>query len=975
MTLFSSHMATTEADILTRAAAENSAPPGARIKRTFLWFSVLILISASVAAVLAYALSSRLTNLQYAERQLSVASETLKLRLNTVIDGELILTRKLADNDHVRDYFLNPNDKVLKEKAIEEITNYQFYLKKGYIFWSNLQDRIVYSTIDPYYYSYPNDSTNYWYDYTINHAEPYYINTSLNIFNMKNTVWINVAVFTDNETPRRALGLVGSAIAVPLLSDEIAASYKKLDNNLVYYIYDSGYEIIASNKDDLISKKISILDYIPSIKDKLIELRENNLPSRTIVTHTDVYLASYVPVFNWTVVTNYPLPAFISINKSFNIMFFGTLTIFILIILASNIFITRSDNILASQNLRLIEANRQAELASTAKTNFLAHISHEIRTPLNAIIGMSELILREDTSLRVNENAANVRQAGTSLLAMINDLLDLSKLEAGKMELNPQEYWLGSLIRDVVSIIRLRLDDTGLKFYLNVDPALPTRLVGDEIGLRQILLNLLSNAVKYTEQGSVTLTVGQKADACDNKNKSQKIDLNQPDMTSTIELFFEVSDTGIGIRQDDLKIIFESYQRFDRILNRDVEGTGLGLTITKKLLDAMNGKITVDSVYGQGSVFSVTIPQRVFDPSPIGEFTFGNDNQRGMIAHFTAPEARILLVDDVATNLKIGKGLLAPYEASIDLCDDGLEAINLVEKTYYDLIFMDLMMPGLDGQETARLIRAKKGEYYQKVPIIALSADSSCVATDGDSVFTDRLAKPVDLTKLDVIMEIYIPAEKRQRPGSQEGKAASALPPLNIPGLDTNIGLTRSGGNVAMYLDVLGWFCRDSEACLAELNKPFDLSKDSPLSHYARQFHALKSAAGGVGATTIATEAMVLEEASWRGDSDKVLSQLDNFKQDLSALISSLNSKLAQIADEMAPTKLIQLDPAMLQELKKALETEDIQKADDILGSVNILSCDAPTGQMLSEVLDQILRSEFAQAAEILNRYLANGLS
>ncbi|MDR1657450.1 MAG: response regulator [Deltaproteobacteria bacterium] len=1032
---------------LPAASADNgSATPGTRIKRTFLWFSIIILLAASAAVILAFVLSTRQTNLAYAGRQLRVASETLKLRLSTAIESELVLMRKLADTDVIRQYFLNPSDNSLKNQALSEINLYQSYLKKGHVFWLSLEEKIVFSTANPSYNLELDNPNSAWVKKTLLAPNSYFINTDFNSLGDVNSIWLNVPVFSRPQPGvAEPLGVVGAAMAVAKLSDEIAASYQKLDKNLIYYIYNSNFQIIAAKDSDILNKNISILDYITKIKDNLLDLQNSNLESTYIVQGNNVYLATKVLDFNWNIVVTYQLPEFVSVNKSFNMMFFSALAIFILLIVASNIFISRSDNILAAQNLRLIAANRKAERASKAKTDFLAHISHEIRTPLNAIIGMSELILREDTSVTVHDNAQNVRQAGKSLLAMINDLLDLSKIEAGIIESTPSEYWLGSLIGDVVSIISLKLSDSGLTLILRVDPDLPSRLIGDEIGLRTVLLNLLTNAAKYTERGSITVTVRrsqtQKAagrslaagelsergaalpEAAVGRISPQGIQLeeapfsgprpeeagpqpqakllgttndhlepNEPgqDQDQTLKLIFEVADTGIGIREENLKKLFDSYSRFDRELNRDVEGTGLGLAITKKLVMAMGGEITVSSVYGQGSVFTVGLDQKISDPSPIGEISSPNDHKPAPV-RFTAPEARILIVDDIATNLKIGKGLLASYEAAVDLCDNGREAINLVKKTQYDLIFMDRSMPGLDGPQTTQIIRNLEGEYFQKVPVVALSADIPPPGTPGEEGFSDRLLKPIDLAKLDAIMERFIPKEKRRRGGSAAKPLLSGLAPLKVSGLDYALGLARSGGDVKRYLDVLSWFCRDGVQVLEGLADPAELkpAPSAPISDrlpgpdqtdptenrtrllqkYAGQLHAIKSAAAGVGAAGIAEEARVLEAAAKKNDWLFVSGRLAYFKKFLAALIDDLSAALAENNRFQKPPEP-SFDPVVLDELRKALEAEDIQKTDDLLSSLGEVSDKYPAGRMINLVADQVLRSEFGEAAEILTRYL-----
>ncbi|MDR1618576.1 MAG: transporter substrate-binding domain-containing protein [Treponema sp.] len=394
---------------------------------------------------------------------------------------------------------------------------------------------------------------------------------------------------------------------------------------------------------------------------------------------------------------------------------------------------------------RTEELQNQTQLAvaaSQSKSAFLARMSHEIRTPMNVIIGFSDVLSQHDLPGEILENIEHIKQAGKGLLAIINDILDFSKIEAGKMDITNEEYMFGSLIHDVENIIKFRIAETPLKFIANVDANLPCKLRGDMGRVRQILLNLLNNAIKYTREGSITLTVSGTVRE-----------------DGRILLSFEVADTGIGIQEEDKEKIFGSFSRVDTKKNQGIEGTGLGLAISQNLCRMMGGEIRMHSVYGEGSVFTALIPQEIVDGQPFREEAgtdsprYGDEKRK---IGFTAPEARVLAVDDSSVNLTVIKHLLLPYKMRVDFCLSGEKAVVLVKQNSYDLIFMDHMMPGMNGVEAVEVIR--DSESGTTVPIIALTANAISGMREMflKNGFSDYLSKPVDMTKLDRLIEAWL---------------------------------------------------------------------------------------------------------------------------------------------------------------------------------------------------------------------------
>lgn len=392
---------------------------------------------------------------------------------------------------------------------------------------------------------------------------------------------------------------------------------------------------------------------------------------------------------------------------------------------------------------QLINLKEEAEHANEAKSVFLAHMSHEIRTPINAVLGMNEMILRESSSSAIREYALNIQNAGRILLSIINDILDLAKIESGQIEIVQSDYHLGKLLTDIENMVTMRAEESSLALHILADSKLPEMLHGDEKRIKQCIINFLTNSIKYTKEGKVTLQVGF--------TEAGK---------EMINLQVSVSDTGIGIKEDKLTLLFEPFVRLDRPENSNVEGTGLGLSITKSLIDRMGGSLCVESVYGEGSVFTFSIPQKVVGAELLGDYK--EKSQR--IAEkerekFIAPQARILAVDDNRVNITVARGLLKRLKVQFDSAMSGQECLDKINRMHYDIILLDHMMPGMDGVDT--LHQMQKMECFIQEPsvVIALTANAVIGAKEGylKEGFTDYLSKPIDYVKLEDMIRKYLP--------------------------------------------------------------------------------------------------------------------------------------------------------------------------------------------------------------------------
>ena len=824
---------------------------------------LVVIVSASLLSFFSYRRAEKSVFTQ-SEEKYRVAADKYAQELTTWLNANATIVDTLAANIEYSRFF-DQDGAFFHDylKSVYDSLNYNGYIYDIYFTFPDntmacASDFVSDGSVD---FAHERD----WYMVAAETNELYYSSPYLDSDTRRTVITISKAVRADGELK----GIIAADIFVDVLVDIISEAEVAPDSYAFLVDQNMGMVVHPNSAYAFTDKPIGILqlpgspyvDVVSNIRtnsDAIVYVEDYDGVTRGIVVSRMENSGWGVGIATSKAEMMKGLDGLVStflIAAIVSALIGGTCTVFLAFVLDKN---RKQQQEYAEKVLRL--EKQAADEASEAKSRFLADMSHEIRTPINAILGMNEMIIRETENREIMGYSRNIRQSGQNLLALVNSILDFSKIENGKMELVCAPYNVKTQISYVVNSISERARAKDLNLELHIDPTLPTELFGDNTRINEVVMNLLTNAVKYTEKGTVTLTIREK------ERKQEPED--------SIRLYFEVTDTGIGIKEEDMKRLFESFERLDVERNRNIEGTGLGMSVCTKLLALMDSELKVKSVYGEGSTFWFEIWQKIEKDEPIGEFELMNaEEERSEIYResFHAPTARILIVDDTKMNVAVAANFLKRTDVQINTALSGPEAIRLADENAYDLILMDQRMPGMDGTEAMKKIRELPSGKNSKTPVICLTADVIRGARERYMAegFDDYLTKPVDARALERMLLDYLPEEKieiEKEPEKEEKKEEAMgegfLAALQKAGVNTKTGL-HFCQNEEMYKAILSEYCMESRSKMPTLSECFE-KRD--WKNYEIHIHSLKSTSKTIGAEKLSGMAADLEAAAGKGN-------------------------------------------------------------------------------------------------------------
>ena len=928
-------------------------------KKFHAFSGLLILIFFVALAFAAYVFSVRQINHTYVNQQLTLAGETIKMRVAAEISGELALITKMADSPTIKRYMLTPEDETLRAYAHAEFEMLENKVTTGQLFWVNNLDKVFYfSGVEPYILE-PERAENYWYDMTLYETEDFNFNINYNPDLDMINLWVNVPVFDEVDYTKEPIGMLGLAFNLPEIIRVTEEAHKSDSHSMTAYLFNKQGEITIASDFNLVHEKVLLKDHLGDSGERVIEVASSvGVHGLNYIFGDYMYRVERVPAIkDWSLVLQYPLPGMLALNNELNIVFFAMLLLIVFLYVVMNLFIIRSESAIRSQNAQLIAANREVQKASNAKSSFLATMSHEIRTPMNAILGITQMQLRNTNMPAENIEAfEKIYNSGNILLGIINDILDMSKIETGKLELIKSDYDVASLIHDTVQMNIVRIGDKPIEFIVNADEKLPAKLVGDELRLKQILNNVLSNAIKYTQSGYV------------------KLELTHKVQNGKVLLTITVEDTGQGMTKDSQNKLFTEYQRFNSETNQYIEGTGLGLNITKTLVELMGGKITVKSEFGKGSTFVITVWQDAVEHLTIGskvsksleEFTFAvRKRENTTEIRNIMPYGKVLVVDDVETNLYVASGLLSAYQIHVDTAISGFEAIakvfptetdmptagTKVDSRPYDIIFMDHMMPDMDGIETTQRLR----QMGYEGAVVALTANAIVGNAEmfRQNRFNDFVSKPIDTKRLDDVLNKYI----RDKYPAEAAKYKEVKVEAKEP----------SDGGVDPKL--LKVFCDDAKKAIATLQ---NLRGSGDVLLFITTVHAMKSALANIGKPEESKRAFELEDAGRKRNFEFINANIDDFVKTLEQLVAEY-APPETVSDDSAVTEDTEFLNGQLTITKSACEDYNKKAVFAALETLKSKEWKKSTSDALEKIHDTIyFESDFEAASELIDAVLAD---